>query len=145
VHLEQCPYLVHLLEVECRSAEVEAHRLADRGGVDCGDAQPAARPYLDHALGDERTNGFSHDRPGDVELLAELAFRREPVPDLEPPRQDRLEHHLGDLVREARLSCDLLEQHLAARSRLPSGACVHPSIIRHTACRFSLDDWYTVV
>jgi hypothetical protein len=145
VHLEQRPYLVHLLEVEGRTAEVEAHRLADGGGVDRGHAQPAPRPDLDHALGDKRAHRLPHDGTGDVELLAELSLRREAVTDLELPREDRLEHHLRDLVGQARLPRHLLEERLCALSRLLTRTIGHARDNTSYGMPVSLDDWYAVV
>ena len=121
------------------AAQVEAHRLAHGRGVDRGDAQPAPGADLDHALRDERPHGLAHDRARDAELLAELALGRKPVADLEPSRQDRLEHHVRDLVGQARLARDLLEERAAGRSpvRVAALASLMLAIIRHTACHAS--------
>ena len=108
--LEQRAHLVHLLEIQPDAVQEEAHRLSHRGGVDGGDAQAAARAHLDHALGGERSHGLSHDRARDAELLSQLALGRQAVADVEALREDRLEHHVRDLVREARLALDLVEE-----------------------------------
>ena len=107
--------------------------------------RPLPGAHLDHALGDERAHGLADDRARDAELLAELALRREPVADLEPPREDRLEHHVGDLVRQPRLARDLLEERrasLAGRRSSPRSSRAS-YVIRHASC--NLDAWYAVV
>ena len=110
VDLEERPDLVHLLEVHRLTTEKEPDRLADSRGVDRGDAKPTPRADLDHAFRHERAHRLADDRPGDSELLAELAFGGKLVSDVEPIREDRLEHHVGDLVRQARLAHDLPEE-----------------------------------
>ena len=93
-------HFVHLLEVERSATKKEAHRLAHGVRVDGCDAQPAAGADIDHALCDESADRLAHDRARDAELLAELTLGREAVADVETIRQDRLEHHVGHLVRE---------------------------------------------
>ena len=142
VHLEERAHLVHLLEVDVAAAEKKGHRLAYRLGVDRRDTEPAPRAHLDHALGDECAHRFADDGARDAELLSELPLRREAVTHVEPIREDRLQHPLRNLVREARLSCDEREQGRVTGRR---SRTAHRPIIRHTACRSTLDDWYAVV
>ena len=55
-------------------------------------------------------NGLPDDGPRDPELFTKFTLRGEPVTDLEPIRQNRLQHHLGHFVRKPRLASNLLEQ-----------------------------------
>ena len=128
MNLEQRAHLVHFLEVQPDAVQEEAHRLSHRGGVDGGDTQAAARAHLDHPLGGERSHGLSHDCARNAELLSQLALGRQAITDAEALREDRLEHHVRDLVREARLALDLVEEIRVVRA-LALGA--HGRIVIH--------------
>ena len=67
-------------------------------------AQATPRPHFDDTLCHERAHGLPHDGARDAELLTELTLGGQAVADVETIRQDRLEHHVGHLVREPPLS-----------------------------------------
>ena len=144
VHLEHRSHLVHLLELDAAPVHEQAHRLAHRSGVDRSHPEPAPRPDLDHALRNQGPHCLADDRARDAELLAQLPLGRETVADGEPPGQNRVEHHLGDLVGQPRLARHLLEQHSFGG---PACARLSAHVPDHTSYGMPphVDVWYAVV
>ena len=96
--------------VEHAALDEVAHRLARRS--------PRRRPRCarrcrsrtsSRPLALQRPDRLADDGARDAELVSQLALRRKRVARLELVRGDRLEDRLGDLVRQARLAVDRLE------------------------------------